>query len=114
EAFLRKHPDSRAKFAVQWLQDFSLPDGRIPGVPPALKQDPRVEIIRHFFREGEYADRLDHTDAVILPYRLSSYGLRGSRVLIEAMVHGIPVVATRGTTLAKQAEEFGAALLCED
>jgi glycosyltransferase involved in cell wall biosynthesis len=30
------------------------------------------------------------------------------------MVHGIPVVATRGTTLAKQAEEFGAALLCED
>jgi len=114
EAFLRKHPDSRAKFAVQWLKDFSLPNGRLSAIPAGLKQDPRVEIIRHFFRDGEYASWLDHTDVVILPYRLSSYGLRGSRVLIEAMVHGIPVVVTRGTSLAKQAEEFGAAVLCED
>ncbi len=114
EAFLRKHPDSRAKFAVQWLEDFSLPNGRMSAIPPALKQDPRVEIVHHFFRDGEYASWLEDTDAVILTYRLSSYGLRGSRVLIEAMVHGIPVVATRGTTLAKQAEEFGAAVLCED
>jgi glycosyltransferase involved in cell wall biosynthesis len=35
-------------------------------------------------------------------------------VVIEAMIHGIPVVATRGTTLASQAEEFGAAVLCDD
>jgi glycosyltransferase involved in cell wall biosynthesis len=114
EAFLRKYPDSRVKFAVQWLKDFSLPNGRMSGIPPALKQDPRIEIIRHFFREGEYASWLEDTDAVILPYRVSSYGLRGSRVLIEAMVHGVPVIATRGTTLAEQAEEFGAAVLCED
>jgi glycosyltransferase involved in cell wall biosynthesis len=114
EAFLRKHPDSHAKFAVQWLEDFSLPDGRIFGISPALKQNPKVEIIHHFFRDGEYAQRLEQTDVAVLPYRLSSYGLRGSRVLIEAMVHGIPVVVTSGTTLAKQAEEFGAAALCED
>jgi glycosyltransferase involved in cell wall biosynthesis len=114
EAFLRKYPDSRTKFAVQWLEDFSLPDGRMSGIPPALKQDPRIEIIRHFFHDGEYADRLDHTDVVILPYRLSSYLLRGSRVLIEAMVHGLPVVVTSGTSLAKQAEEFGAAVVCQD
>jgi len=35
-------------------------------------------------------------------------------VLLEAMVNGMPVVATRGTTLAEQAEQFGAAVLCED
>ena len=114
DVFLRKYPDSRAKFAVQWLEDFLLPNGRMSAIPPALKQDPRVEIIRHFFCDGEYAQRLGDTAVAILPYRLSSYGLRGSRILIEAMVHGIPVVVTRGTTLAKQAEEFEAALLCED
>jgi glycosyltransferase involved in cell wall biosynthesis len=114
EAFFRSDPESHSKFAVQWMQDFSLPDGRIFGIPPALTQNPQVEMIHHFFRDGEYAQRLEQTDVAVLPYRLSSYGLRGSRVLIEAMVHGIPVVATRGTTLAKQAEEFGAAVLCED
>jgi glycosyltransferase involved in cell wall biosynthesis len=114
EAFFRSDPDSHSKFAVQWMQDFSLPDGRTSGIPPALKKDPRVEIIRHFFCDGDYAQRLEQTDVAVLPYRLSSYGLRGSRVLIEAMVHGVPVVVTRGTTLAKQAEEFGAAVLCED
>jgi glycosyltransferase involved in cell wall biosynthesis len=51
---------------------------------------------------------------MLLPYRVSSYGLRGSRVVIEAMVNGIPVVATNGTTLAAQAAEFGAVLGCED
>jgi glycosyltransferase involved in cell wall biosynthesis len=114
DVFLQKYSDAQTKFAVQWLEDFSLPDGKISGIPRALRQNPRVEIIRHFFRDGEYASWLEHTDVVILPYRLSSYGLRGSRVLIEAMVHGIPVVATRGSILAKQAEEFGAAVLCED
>ena len=114
DAFLKKYPDAQTKFAVQWLKDFSLPDGRISGIPPALKQNLRVRIIRHFFREGEYASWLEDTDAVILPYRLSPYLLRGSRVLIEAMVHGLPVVVTDGTSLAKQAEEFGAAVVCED
>jgi glycosyltransferase involved in cell wall biosynthesis len=51
---------------------------------------------------------------MLLPYRLSSYRLRGSRVLIEAMVNGTPVVVTRGTTMADQAERFGVAVLCDD
>lgn len=114
EAFFRSDPDSHSKFAVQWMQDFSLPDGRIFGIPPGLTQNPQVEVIHHFFRDGEYAQRLEQTDVAVLPYRLSSYGLRGSRVLIEAMVHGIPVIVTRGTTLATQAQQFGAAVLCED
>jgi glycosyltransferase involved in cell wall biosynthesis len=114
EVFLKKYPGAHVKFAVQWLQDFSLPNGRTSGIPPALKRDSRVEVIRHFFCDGEYAWRLEQTDVVILAYRSSSYDLRGSRVLIEAMVHGIPVIVTGGSSLAKQAEEFGAAVVCED
>jgi glycosyltransferase involved in cell wall biosynthesis len=51
---------------------------------------------------------------MLLPYRCSSYGLRVSRVIIEAMVNGIPAVATNGTTLSSQAAEFGAVIGCED
>jgi len=74
----------------------------------------RVEIVDRFFCRGEYADRLAATQILLLPYRGSSYGLRVSRVVIEALVNGIPVVATRGTTLARQAQEHGVALHCED
>jgi glycosyltransferase involved in cell wall biosynthesis len=73
-----------------------------------------VKIVDRYFAEGEYAQRLAGTQVLLLPYRCSSYTLRVSRVVIEAMVHGLPVVATRGTTLAEQAEAFGAAVLCED
>ena len=114
EKFLESYPDSRTRFAVQWLNGFALPDGKHSELPRKLEQHPRVEIIRRFFDNGEYGRRLSQTQAVVLPYRLSSYRLRGSRVAIEAMVHGIPMVATRGTAPAQQAEQFGAVVLCED
>ena len=114
EKFLESYPDSRTRFAVQWLNGFALPDGKHSELPRKLEQHPRVEIIRRFFDNGEYGRRLSQTQAVVLPYRLSSYRLRGSRVGIEAMVHGIPMVATRGTAPAQQAEQFGAVVLCED
>jgi glycosyltransferase involved in cell wall biosynthesis len=114
EKYLERFPDSRARFVLQWLTDFSLPSGGMAQLPAALRQHPRVEIVDRYFAEGEYAQRLAGTQVLLLPYRCSSYALRVSRVVIEAMVNGLPVVATRGTTLAEQAEQFGAAVLCED
>jgi glycosyltransferase involved in cell wall biosynthesis len=73
-----------------------------------------VKLIRDYFDDREYARWFAQTDVLLLPYRRSSYGLRISRVLVEAMVHGKPVVVTRGTTLAEQADQFGAAAMCED
>ena len=55
------------------------------------------------FQDGEYLQRLSNTSVLLLPYRLSAYRLRGSRVAIEVMVNGIPLVAMRGTTLAEKA-----------
>jgi len=114
EKYLERFPDSRARFVLQWLTDFSLPSGGMAQLPAALRQHSRVKIVDRYFAEGEYAQRLAGTQVLLLPYRCSSYTLRVSRVVIEAMVHGLPVVATRGTTLAEQAEAFGAAVLCED
>ena len=111
---LERHPESRTRFVLQWLGDYQLPSGELARIPDVLLGHPRVEIIRHLFAEGEYAERLRQVQILLLPYRHSSYAVRVSRVAIEALVNGLPVVVTRGSTLAEQAAEFGAAVLCED
>lgn len=109
----RRHPASRARFTVQWIEDFQV-GNRLITKSADLRDNPKVRFATRYFVGGEYAAHLQRTDVMLLPYRLDSYGLRGSRVVIEAAVNGIPVVTTRGTTLAGFAEEFGAGILCED
>lgn len=112
--YLNRFPDSRTKFVIQWLDNFVLPSGETAILSPELQQHPQVEIISRFFDEGEYACWLAKTDVMLLPYRFSSYGLRVSRVIIEALVYGIPTVVNKDTTLEEQAQKFGAMVLCED
>jgi len=102
----RKYPASRTRFTIQWIDDFQA-EGRLVAKSSELHNDSKVSFVTHYFRDGEYAEHLRRTDVMLLPYRLSSYALRGSRVVIEAAVNGIPVIATRGTTLANLAEDFG-------
>ena len=111
---LERFPDSRVRFVLQWMQDFTMPGGRTAQLPEGLRRHPRVEIIDLFFGDGEYRRQLASTQALLLPYRRDSYALRLSRVAVEAMVYGLPFVATEGTTLWEQAGEFGAALACRD
>jgi glycosyltransferase involved in cell wall biosynthesis len=111
---LRQFFNGASRFAFQWMDDIVNDQGERVVLNPELKANPRVEIITRYFAEGEYAQRLAETRVMLLPYRRSSYGLRVSRVVIEALVNGIPVVATQGTTLMSQAEEYGAAVGCED
>jgi glycosyltransferase involved in cell wall biosynthesis len=107
DEFCRRYPDSRVRFVLQSV-------GGDAKLWRRLKDNPKVRLIPDYFADGEYGRQLAATDVLLLPYHRSSYALRVSRVVIEAMVHGIPVVATRATTLASQAEEFGAAVFCEE
>jgi glycosyltransferase involved in cell wall biosynthesis len=100
-------------FAIQWVEDFQDVKGNLVQLDPWLKNHPQVEVIDRYFQGDEYERRLEQTDVMVLPYR-SPYRLRVSRVVIEAMLHGIPVIATKGTTLFEQAEEYGVALGCEE
>jgi len=109
----RRFPTSHTRFAVQWIEDFTF-NGVSASKSPELLGDPQVEYLTNYFRNGEYANQLGKTNVMLLPYRFCSYGLRGSRVVIEAVINGIPVIATRGTTLATLAQNFGAGLTCED
>lgn len=111
---LQSMPASETRFSIQWLEDFTDDTGNLITKLPSLQEDPRIEFIDSYFGPGEYPRRLARTDVLMLPYRKSSYDLRVSRVVIEAMVHGIPIIATNGTTLALQAEEYGACVACND
>ncbi len=112
--YLKEYPDTGMQFVIQWVDDFLDESGRKITKSPYLLKDRRVEFITHYFHDGEYQRRLSQTSVIVLPYRLSSYALRGSRVLLEAMVNGIPIITTRGSTLAQQAEQYGAKVLCDD
>lgn len=107
EEYGRRYPDSRVQFVLQSVDGDAALWARLEG-------NPKVRLIPNYFNNGEYIKNLAQTDALLLPYRRSSYGLRVSRVVIEAMVNGIPIVTTRRTTLEEQAREFGGAVFCDD
>jgi glycosyltransferase involved in cell wall biosynthesis len=109
---LEEKPDLPAFFTFQWVEGFSDGSGEAVQLDPWLDRHPKVRVIKHYFSEGEYERQLASTDVMILPYR-DPYRLRVSRVVIEAMRLGVPVVTTKNTTLADQAGEFGSVLVCE-
>lgn len=116
QAAIRKHlddyPETKSRFSIQWLSDFHDHEGNLISPDPSLVADDRVNYIREYFGEGGYDQQLANTDVMLLPYR-EPYRYRVSRVVIEAMVRGIPVVATRQTTLWEQTEKFGSGFPCE-
>ena len=108
------HPEcDRCHFALQWISDFSDETGRTICKDAHLRDNPRVRFIDDYFDpEGGYESQLSETDVMVLPYR-ESYRYRLSRVVIEAMIAGIPVVVSPCTTLAEQAAEHGVAIVPE-
>ena len=101
------------RFCIQWVEDFRDRERNLITVDPWLREHPQVEVIGRYFQGDEYERRLAATDVMVLPYR-SPYQLRVSRVVIEAMLNGMPVIATRGSTLFEQAEEYGVVIGCEE
>jgi glycosyltransferase involved in cell wall biosynthesis len=106
-------PDFAGRFVFQWLENFADNDGRQVVLDEKLASHPKVEVIRRYFVGDEYSKRLMETDVMLLPYRMS-YSLRVSRVVIEAMLAGIPTVITAGTTLADMTARFHVANTCRD
>ena len=104
---LKEDPEIPAKFVFQWLDDFHDFKGNQVRLDPWLKNHQKVEVIERYFKAGEYERRLAETDVMVLPYR-APYRLRVSRVLIEAITSGIPVIASPETTLWEQIVKYGA------
>ena len=112
--YRRRFPTGRARFTIHWPEDFKTAEGRVVAKSTDLLRDPRVQYLTEYIDHHEYEERIKRTQVMLLPYRLNPYGLRGSRVALEAVVNSIPVIATRGTSPAAAVESFGAGLVCED
>jgi glycosyltransferase involved in cell wall biosynthesis len=114
EIFRRRFPASQTRFTIHWTEDFVIDGVRKVTRSRDLLGDTQVQYLTRLFTHAEYEEQLKQTDVMLLPYRLTSYRLRGSRVVMEAVVNGMPVIATRGTALAEVVESYGAGLFCED
>lgn len=106
---LEAHPNFSAKFSVQWVDAFTLPDGLLCRVDD-LKGHAKVNIIDKPVVPSVYQQLLAKTDCMILPYRNSSYYARVSRVAIEAAYQGIPVIYTQGGWLEETITSYGAGI----
>lgn len=106
---LEQSPEIPARFALQWITDFRDEHGNVVSCDPWLRDHPKVEVIDEYFVGGRYREQLSKTDVLLLPYG-KDYRLRVSRVVIEALAQGKPVVVASGTTLEDQSREFGASV----
>ncbi len=114
KCFLARNPQAKLEFVIHWTSPFTDAKRREICPDQDLERDPRVTFLKQHLTTRKYLDWLSRTDLMLLPYRASSYDLRGSRVAVEAMVDGIPMVITGGTAAAKQASSYGAAVFCND
>lgn len=69
-------------------------------------EDPRIKTAR-FLSEAEYAEAVDQTDIILLPYGPSDYTRRGSGVATETVAAGKIMACSRGLDLAETFEGAG-------
>jgi glycosyltransferase involved in cell wall biosynthesis len=112
--FLERNPKTDARFLIRWTRDFAGPDGKLITRDAALTKNPNVEFLGASRSTAEYAEQFARADALILPYRLSSYRDRGSRVAAEAAMLGVPMIFARGTWLEELVTRCGAGAAFRD
>lgn len=106
--YLEGSPDPRVRFAIQWTDDFADRNGSVVRKDEWLERHPAVTFITDYFDpDGGYERALRQTGIMLLPYR-DGYRYRLSRVVIEAMIEGIPLALAAQTSLAEQAATHGA------
>ncbi|MFM8887532.1 MAG: glycosyltransferase, partial [Chthoniobacterales bacterium] len=96
------------EFFLQWGKDFVMLDGSLQTLAQEIRASPRVRVVDGPLNREDYLEVFEQTDAVLLPYRQTSYYGRLSRVSIEAVAAGIPMIASPGTHAAHIVAEQGA------
>lgn len=76
----------------------------------ALRALPNVVLLESRLSDDEYERELVRAHALIMPYDKERYSMRGSGVLVDALIGGRPFIATEGTTLADEGANSGAGL----
>jgi glycosyltransferase involved in cell wall biosynthesis len=110
----REEPEFPARFVVQWQNPFSMPDGSLLKPLPKFLNNPKVEILDRTIGPVEYEELLARSDALLLPYRAAFYYARVSRVAIETICRGIPLVYPAATWLEEACANYGAGVSFQD
>ncbi|HQR04675.1 MAG: glycosyltransferase [Proteobacteria bacterium] len=88
------YDENRLRFRFQ--SNFNIPLGdvgpRMSKAELALLPDNGVELLEGPFDSETYADIVNHSDIILVPYDEMNYYARSSGVFAEALVAGVPVV----------------------
>lgn len=76
------------------------------------RQDSRLRVIRSAVTPEAYEEILDECDMLVAPYSRSHYSIASSGIANECLANGIPLIATAGTTPARDLAEYGLESLC--
>lgn len=114
EKLLNKLPSFPVNFRIQWTDPFLMPDSTLCQPSEYLLNNSQITIIDKPLNREEYQQLLKSTDCMILPYRNSSYYARLSRIAIESICLGIPIIYTKGGWLEEVVLKFGSGIPIED
>jgi glycosyltransferase involved in cell wall biosynthesis len=112
--FLKKFPDTRARFILQWSAPVETPGGKPIGIDPALRNASQVSLYEDVLSSEEYGRLFSQTDVLVLPYRKMTYFNRLSGVAVEAACSGKPMIVTENTWLQWALERFGVGLAVKE
>jgi len=111
---LASNEGAKFRFLIQWVDSFKMPDGSVCDSASLKVLKDNVQVISTPLNETEYEEYLNATSCMVLPYRNSSYYARVSRVAIEAVCKGIPLIYTKGGWLEELVTRLGAGIGIED
>ena len=98
------------------------PEDRLGEELEKLKQYGNVQILDNTISEDDYNNYLHRCSILVFPYDKYVYEARGSAIVVEAVVNGVPLICTDDTSLtemiytgngkaAKNADEFAHCIL---
>lgn len=107
---------SDSKFVLQWKagSGFDLPNGSRVERDEALADSGVITYYEKPLSGHDYWDFLAAGDLLVLPYRGDPYTTRLSRVTIEGMLVGLPIVYPKNSWLESAVEKHGAGVGFED
>lgn len=101
KAFLK---DKSVSFSIRSKIAF---DKRLNSIVDFLREMKNVTVIDGVLSEKEYADLLQTSDIILIPYRKKAFYSRTSGIFVDALRLGKPVVTTRETWMGRLTEKYG-------
>lgn len=112
-AVIGREGRSECRFTLQWGDEQMFGPRAMPKHPVALSSA-QVSYVDSVLSAEQIERLLAQADVVILPYRNSAYYARLSRVAVEAVSYGLPIIYPKNSSIAEIVSGHGAGIEFED